>query len=104
MDEELKAAEQGVPPDLKQLTKLDNYEDADVLPDVRYPYRGAVGDNVVLANPLKRPPLRTIAHNYTFCADLIFQPGSREKGMMLVVEGQASGVGVTLSITRVQAT
>ena len=36
LDEELKAAEQGVPPDLKQLTKLDNYEEADVPPDVSF--------------------------------------------------------------------
>ena len=79
MEDNLKASEQGVPPDLKQLTKLDNYEDADVPPDVRFPYRGAVADNVVLANPLKRKPIPTIAHNYTFWADLIFQPESRER-------------------------
>ena len=87
LDEELKAAEHGELPSLKQLTKLDNYEDADVPPDVRYPYRGAVDNNIVLANPLKRPPLPTIAHNYTFWADLIFQPESRERGMLLIVEG-----------------
>ena len=51
LDEELKAAEHGEAPNIKQLTKLDNYEDADVPPNVRFPYRGAVGDNVVLANP-----------------------------------------------------
>ena len=37
LEEELKAADHGEAPDLKQLTKLDNYEDADVPPDVRFP-------------------------------------------------------------------
>ena len=42
MEDNLKAALQGIPPqDLKQLTKLDNYEDADVPPDVRFPYRAS---------------------------------------------------------------
>ena len=103
MEDNLKAAEHGESPTLKQLTKLDNYEDADVPPDVRYPYRGAVRDNVVLANPLKRPPLPTIAHNYTFWADLIFQPESREREVCsLLWREQADGAGVGLSSTRVQ--
>ena len=52
-----------------------------------FPYRAAGLNNLVLGNPLKRKSLPTIAHNYTFWADLIFQPESRERGMLLIVEG-----------------
>ena len=53
---------------------------------------------------LKKHSFPTIAHNYTFWADLIFEPKSRTRGMVLFVEEQAGGVGVTLSRTRVHAT
>ena len=56
------------------------------------------------AKPLKRKPFPTIAHNYTFWADLIFAPKSRERGMLLIVEGQAGGVGVTHSAIKQQNT
>ena len=45
----------------------------------------------------KKHSFPTIAHNYTFWADLIFEPKSRTRGMVLSVEGQAGGVGVGLS-------
>ena len=35
----------------------------------------------------KKHSFPTIAHNYTFWADLIFEPKSRERGMVLLVEG-----------------
>ena len=88
LDLKLKAAEQGQPArSLGQLTELDNHRV--VPPDVSFPYRPADADvmNVTLGHPLKRKPLTTIAHNYTFWADLIFQPESRERGMLLIVEG-----------------
>ena len=34
-----------------------------------------------------RRPLPIVAPNYTYWADLIFEPGSRDKGVVLVVEG-----------------
>ena len=37
--------------------------------------------------PLKKRSFPTVAHNYSFWADLIFAPKSREKGMLLIVEG-----------------
>ena len=54
----------------------------------------------------KKHSFPTIAHNYTFWADLIFEPKSRTRGMVLLVDGQAGGVGVgvTLSRIRVQVT
>ena len=52
----------------------------------------------------KKHSFPTIAHNYTFWADLIFEPKSRTRGMVLFVEGQAGGAGATLSRTRVQST
>ena len=72
---------------MEQLTKLDNQ--CVVPPDVSFPYRPTDVDimNVTLGHPLKRKPLTTIVHNYTFWADLIFQPESRERGMLLIVEG-----------------
>ena len=88
LDLKLKAAEQGQPVrTIGHLTELDNHRV--VPPDVSFPYRPADADidNVTLGHPLKRKPLTTIAHNYTFWADLIFQPESRERGMFLIVEG-----------------
>ena len=41
----------------------------------------------MFANPDKKRPLPTVAHNYSFWADLIFAPKSREVGMLLIVEG-----------------
>ena len=35
----------------------------------------------------KKHSFPTIAHNYTFWADLIFEPKSRTRGMVLFVEG-----------------
>ena len=52
--------------------------------------------------PLKKRSFPTVAHNYSFWADLIFAPGSREKGMLLIVEEQVGSVGVTLSSIRVR--
>ena len=52
----------------------------------------------------KKHSFPTIAHNYTFWADLIFEPKSRTRGMVLFVEGQAGGAGAALSRTRVQVT
>lgn len=37
--------------------------------------------------PVKRRYFPTIAPNYAYWADLIFEPGSRERGMVLIVEG-----------------
>ena len=59
---------------LAQLTELDFYEEEQ--PDVEYDNEGATEHEVVISKPLKRKPLTTIAHNYTFWADLIFAPGS----------------------------
>ena len=87
---------------LAQLTELDFYEEEQ--PDVEYDNEGAIEHEVVSSKPLKRRPLTTIAHNYTFWADLIFEPKCRTRGMVLFVEEQAGGVGVTLSRTRVQVT
>ena len=36
---------------------------------------------------LKKRPLPTVAHNYSYWADLIFVPKSGERGMLLIVEG-----------------
>ena len=46
----------------------------------------------------------TIAHNYAFWADLIFEPKSRTRGMVLFVEGTSRWCCVTFSRTRVQVT
>ena len=60
--------------------------------------------DVVFAKPLKKISFPTVAHNYSFWADFIFAPKSREKGMLLIVEERAGGVGVILSGTRQQGT
>ena len=71
---------------LIELTELDHNE-VEQPSDVEYPNSTATNHEIVLGKPLKRKPLTTIAHNYTFWADLIFEPESRERGMVLFVEG-----------------
>ena len=39
--------------------------------------------------------LPTTAHNYTFWADLIFRPGSRDQGVVLFVEGTSRWCTIT---------
>ena len=85
---------------LIELTELDHNEVEQ--PGVQYAYKTSSKHDFVEAKPLKRKPFPTIAHNYTFWADLIFAPKSRERGMLLIVEGQAGGSGATLSSIRVQ--
>ena len=87
---------------LIELTELDHYEVEQ--PGVKYAYKTSSKHDFVEAKPLKRKPFPTIAHNYTFWADLIFEPKSRTRGMVLFVEEQVGGVGATLSRTRVQVT
>ena len=70
---------------LTQLTELDFYDEEQ--PGVQYANEGATEHEIVIGKPLKRKPLTTIAHNYTFWADLIFAPGSHDHGMLLLVEG-----------------
>ena len=65
--------------------KLDN-EDAEQ-EEWSYPYRNSRINEVGFGKYLKKRPLPTAAHNYSFWADLIFAPKSREKGMLLIVEG-----------------
>ena len=52
----------------------------------------------------KKHSFPTTAHNYTFWADLIFEPKSRTRGMALFVEGTSRWCCATLSRTRVQLT
>ena len=70
---------------LIELTELDHNEVEQ--PGVKYKYKTGDEYDFVEAKPLKRRPFPTIAHNYTFWADLIFAPKSRERGMLLIVEG-----------------
>ena len=70
---------------LIELTELDHYEVEQ--PKRKYHYKTGSVHDFVEAKPLRRKPFPTIAHNYTFWADLIFQPESRERGMVLIVEG-----------------
>ena len=87
---------------LAQLTELDHYEEEQ--PGVKCAYKTHSSKyDFVEAKPLKRKPFPTVAHNYTFWADLIFAPKSRTRGMCCLWREQADGVGVTLSDTRVLA-
>ena len=53
----------------------------------------------------KKHSFPTIAHNYTFWADLIFEPrAAGPETWCCLWRGQAGGVGATLSRTRVQST
>ena len=53
----------------------------------------------------KKHSFPTIAHNYTFWADLIFEPKrAGPEGWCCLWRGQADSVGVTLSRTRVHTT
>ena len=87
---------------LIELTELDHYEEEQ--PGVKYAYKTSSKHDFVEAKPLRRKPFPTIAHNYTFWADLIFAPKSRNRGMVLFVEGTSRWCCTTLSRTRVQST
>ena len=61
--------------------KLDN-EDFEQN-ECSYPYTKSRYKDVAFAKPLKKISFPTVAHSYSFWADLIFAPKSREEGMLL---------------------
>ena len=69
--------------------KLEQHDEEQQAKDYPYIVPPHVTDelNPLRRDPIKLPSLPTVAHNYTFWADLIFKPKSREEGMLLMVEG-----------------
>ena len=82
--------------------KLDNedYEQE----EIEYPYIRSTYNEAAWGKPLKKRSFPTVAHNYSFWTDLIFAPKSREKGMLLIVEGTSRFCWCHFSIIRQQQT